>query len=386
MRFNSFILSAFLLLIISLSLWVNRDIVCAIHSKGLLMNNVLYVSSYTKEPIKVSSIPALAEYENTLILLPVVPFDSESYDIEALDFKPPMYTPTISRSKGTHYLGTGKNGNDLLADILFGIQQSFFVGLCSTGIALFVAVCLLWIFFKGLYEPFSLSLRSIVGIFFFMAGIICLSSSSSTKYFYAFWLFVSWFLVISTIVLLKLNKKCLFEKGKVSLALTKGFNFFETIPKIFLLMIVVLMIPQSYFGLVMVIGLLQTVLIYKFLETETIKIKTQEYVSVALLISGHNYFRVFYRHIIPNLSETFKHSILLCFSGAVLLENTLSYIGLSPNLPYQSLGGIMDSGRENDAAWWIVVFPGIGILLLILAVKQLIEIGYKQCFDSNEQG
>ena len=77
------------------------------------------------------------------------------------------------------------------------------------------------------------------------------------------------------------------------------------------------------------------------------------------------------RHILPNVASTFMVIATLELARAIVLEATLSFLGLGIQPPTPSWGGMIHEGREYlDSAWWISVCPGVLLMLTSLVVSR----------------
>lgn len=85
---------------------------------------------------------------------------------------------------------------------------------------------------------------------------------------------------------------------------------------------------------------------------------------------GGGPWRLYARHILPNVLGVIIVNATLNFPETVLLESGLSFLGLGVQPPMTSLGSMMGNGRNHlTSAWWIATFPGLAIFLTTLAVS-----------------
>jgi peptide/nickel transport system permease protein len=81
--------------------------------------------------------------------------------------------------------------------------------------------------------------------------------------------------------------------------------------------------------------------------------------------------RVIARHIVPNILSSLVVIGTLELARSVVLEATLSFLGLGVQPPTPSWGGMIQEGREYlDSAWWISTGPGVLLMLTSLAVSR----------------
>lgn len=91
--------------------------------------------------------------------------------------------------------------------------------------------------------------------------------------------------------------------------------------------------------------------------------------SVAAQVLGGSPRRVFFRHILPNISSSLIVNMTLNFPGTMIAESSLSFLGLGIQPPTVSLGRLLGEGRVYLlTAWWITVIPGLVIFLSTLAM------------------
>ncbi|MHA1599219.1 MAG: ABC transporter permease [Alphaproteobacteria bacterium] len=94
--------------------------------------------------------------------------------------------------------------------------------------------------------------------------------------------------------------------------------------------------------------------------------------AVAVTTLGATPLRVYGRHILPNIASALIVNMSLNFPGTVLMETSLSFLGLGVQPPLTSLGNMLGFGRDYlTTAWWIAVLPGIIIFIATLAMSLL---------------
>ncbi len=94
--------------------------------------------------------------------------------------------------------------------------------------------------------------------------------------------------------------------------------------------------------------------------------------AIAVTTLGATPLRVYGRHILPNIASALIVNMTLNFPGTVLMETSLSFLGLGVQPPLTSLGNMLGFGRDYlTTAWWIAVLPGITIFAATLAMSLL---------------
>jgi peptide/nickel transport system permease protein len=142
------------------------------------------------------------------------------------------------------------------------------------------------------------------------------------------------------------------------------------IPFVLLAIGIIAVLGPSFPTLVVVIGLSGWVDYARVLRSQVIVLKGREFVD-AIQALGGTLPRIVARHILPNVLSTLVVIATLQLARAIVLEATLSFLGLGIQPPTPSWGGMIQEGREYlDSAWWISIFPGCLLLLTSLVVSR----------------
>jgi peptide/nickel transport system permease protein len=124
--------------------------------------------------------------------------------------------------------------------------------------------------------------------------------------------------------------------------------------------------------LILAIGLSDWVQFARVVRGATLVEKSKEYVQAARLI-GRSPFAIMLRHILPNVLNPVLVIATISLALAIIAEATLSFlgVGLPPTEP--SLGTLIRVGNDYlfSGEWWITIFPGAALALLVLAVNLL---------------
>ncbi|HEY7141517.1 MAG TPA: ABC transporter permease [Methylomirabilota bacterium] len=141
-------------------------------------------------------------------------------------------------------------------------------------------------------------------------------------------------------------------------------------PFILLAIGIIAVLGPSFPNLIIVVGLSGWVTYARVLRSQVLSLRNRDFVS-AILALGGSVPRVLVRHILPNVASTFMVIATLELARAIVLEATLSFLGLGIQPPTPSWGGMIQEGREYlDSAWWISVCPGILLMLTSLVVSR----------------
>jgi peptide/nickel transport system permease protein len=105
---------------------------------------------------------------------------------------------------------------------------------------------------------------------------------------------------------------------------------------------------------------------------EVLSLRERDFVKLAE-INGIGKLTIIFRHLIPNVMNTVMVLFSLQVGIAVIIEASLSFLGVGVPPPEPSWGLMMAQERESlmDGRWWLLVFPGIGITMLVLSANML---------------
>ncbi len=141
-------------------------------------------------------------------------------------------------------------------------------------------------------------------------------------------------------------------------------------PFILLAIGIIAVLGPSFPNLIVVVGLSGWVTYARVLRSQVLSLRRREFVA-AIRGLGGSVPRILLRHVLPNVGSTLMVIATLELARAIVLEATLSFLGLGIQPPTPSWGGMIHEGREYlDSAWWISVFPGLVLMLTSLVVSR----------------
>ena len=142
-----------------------------------------------------------------------------------------------------------------------------------------------------------------------------------------------------------------------------------SLPTILIAVVLVAVSEPSFSNVVLVIALLLWPRFARQMRGETLAIKEQDFVALAV-VAGRSSAWIISRHIFPNVVPTLLVISTLQVGYVVLLEGTLSFLGVGVPPPSPAWGLMIADGRGFLAtAWWISLFPGLAMVLTVLSVN-----------------
>lgn len=206
-------------------------------------------------------------------------------------------------------LGTDLLGRDLLSRLMYGARTSLFIGLLANG--------------------FAVLLGTFIGV---VAG---------------------------------------FVRGRIGSVIMRFTDLMMAFPALLLAITLAAIFSPSLFIVALVIAMVNWVQIARVIYTQTISIAEKEFIEAARSLGATN-SRILRRHVLPHLAPFVMVWATLGISTTVLLEATLSFLGIGVRPPTPSWGNIIFENQTYfQTAPWLVFIPGIAIILLALAFNFL---------------
>ncbi len=188
---------------------------------------------------------------------------------------------------------------------------------------------------------------------------------------------------IASIIGIILGSLAGYYGGWVDSLIMRAVDIMLSIPTIFLILAVIAVLGPSIINIMIVIGLTSWMEPARLIRAEFISIKEREFITAARAIgAGDN--RIMLRHILPNGISPILVSSTMGVGAAILIESSLSFLGLGVQPPTPSWGSLLTAGKDNiEIAWWLSAFPGLAILLTVLGYNLLGE-GIRDALDPRQ--
>jgi len=159
-----------------------------------------------------------------------------------------------------------------------------------------------------------------------------------------------------------------FFAGKTDILVQRLIEVMMCFPALILIMIIVGMREtRTIFLIMVVIGLTRWTGVARLTRGEYLRLRTQDFVVAAEALGVSN-LKIIFRHILPNAIAPVLVSATFGVAGAILLEATLSFLGLG-DLRSPSWGQILNLGRQNHQCQWLIWIPGLAIFATVSALN-----------------
>ncbi len=232
------------------------------------------------------------------------------YDLATVNLRDARTPPLWDEGgRWPYLLGTDQQGRDILSTILFGLRISFLVGIGTVLLSGGVGITVgLWAGYRGGW-PDSALMR--------LADVL--------------------------------------------------FSFSTTLMAI---LIMGLFKARGIFAVIVAISVTNWVRYARTSRGSTLSVKTEEYITAVQAI-GARRLRIVVRHVLPNVVQPLLVVGAVDFAVVIVLEATLSFLGIGVPVSQPSLGMMISRGKDQLLAghWWMMVFPGLALVILTVAVN-----------------
>ncbi|HVS85380.1 MAG TPA: ABC transporter permease [Gaiellaceae bacterium] len=190
--------------------------------------------------------------------------------------------------------------------------------------------------------------------------------------------------LLSTIVGLLVGAAAGYFGGWIDNLLMRITDLVLTLPALAILLVVAALLGQGPWWRVTLIlaGFFWTGL-SRIVRGLFLSLREKEYVEAAKA-SGSGNSRIMFRHILPNTLGPIIVNGTLAVATAILTEAALSFLGFGIKATTPSLGKLVSSGQSAPEAWWLTVFPGVIIVLIVLCIN-FIGDGLRDALDPTQR-
>jgi len=144
-------------------------------------------------------------------------------------------------------------------------------------------------------------------------------------------------------------------------------------PTFFLILAVIALLEPSIINIMVIIGATSWMGMARLMRAEILSLKERDFIYAERAI-GASDLRIIARHLIPNAMAPVLVSVTLGIAGAILVESSLSFLGIGVQPPTPSWGNILSEGKAvMGAGWWMMAFPGLAIFITVLGYNLLGE-------------
>jgi peptide/nickel transport system permease protein len=174
-----------------------------------------------------------------------------------------------------------------------------------------------------------------------------------------------------------------YRRGWVDAVIARITDVQLAFPLVLLAVAIVAVVGPGLWTVIAAIGLTSWVQYVRVVRAETMSLREREFVAAAEA-AGAGPTRVLARHLLPNVASAAIVLGTFEIARAIVLESSLSFLGLGVPPTTPSWGGMLADGRQYlDTAWWTALFPGLAIMTAVMGVNLLGD-GLRDALDPTE--
>lgn len=298
----------------------------------------------------------------------LIPYSANSIDKKNRKVSP-FEKQDVSSLYYRHWLGTDAIGRDVLAGLFSGANVALRIGLLAVLLSILIGVFLGWLSGyvgdKGFrVKKLDLIFSSIISIglmFYFFYG------SGHTK-------------IICTTLFLQLIAILIYRSDRqdaqgiaipLDMIIMRLMEFFKSFPDLIIILVLLSLFSRpSHWNIILVFAFVRWPLVTRYLRAEILKIREKDYIDASRAI-GLPEWRIFTSSVAPLAMSPVIISSAFAFAVAILLESTLSFLGIGVPPEVVTWGSMLNEARFDFSLWWLAVFPGLLIYLVILLFNNI---------------
>lgn len=173
---------------------------------------------------------------------------------------------------------------------------------------------------------------------------------------------------------------CGYYGGKVDMIIMRICDVLQAIPQLMLAICVVAVMGTSMVNLIFTLSATGWVATARLVRATVLGMKKKEFISASKVL-GASGRRILWKELFPNTITPLMISASGHFGGTILVETSLSYLGMGVPVPTPSWGNLISDGRTYiTSAPWVVIAPGIALMITVLAFNFMGD-GIRDVFD-----
>ena len=303
-------------------------------------------------------------------IMPLIPYSSDQLNSKINISVSPLEDQEVSSLRYRHWLGTDHLGRDVLAGLIHGTNIAMKVGLLSVLFSLLLGLFLgLLSGYYGddgwkinLYAFLLSAAVKLLGLYYIIYPI---AVDPSVLY------YITLILIVSILLFAILRYIPASIKPSISMPIdlitTKIIEILKSIPALFIILALLAIFSKpSIWNVILIISIIGWPKFARLIRAEILQIKNLEYIESAKSI-GLSDIQIIIKHALPNALTSIISITAFAISSAILLESSLSFLGLGIPLEEVSWGSMLADSRASFSSWWLAVFPGFAIFLVLIS-------------------
>lgn len=311
-------------------------------------------------------------FQQGFILLAPIPYSPNTIDPVNANFSSPFSPQYLETTTETialplrfrHWLGTTRTGGDLLAGLIHGTRYALLIGFLAALLSAIIGISLGLA--AGYFGDQRFRLDRNAALLFLGLFFLAWYEASFLPERYGYHGNALWWLLpilIPSLISLRSRKRKLLRLPIDSM-IRSVLSVFLAVPRMVWIILIGATLPPSVSLVILIIGLTGWPEFAQLTRAETLRLRESGFAEYARA-GGMGERRILFRHLLPNFGSLLVLIFFYHMAGAVLAESSLSFLGAGVPHHIVTWGGLLQEGRQAIHAWWILVFSG-GCLFLLL--------------------
>ena len=308
----------------------------------------------------------------------LIPFSPETIDVSTTNAPPGIRSRQFNNKR--HWLGTDGIGRDVLSAVVHGSRTAIWISIPAVFLAFlfgaFYGMCV------GYYGDDRLVVTRRHIMWYLIALLTFIYISAFIRNLFegglitrglALLLYAVGFVLLLSLV--KFMSKWLKAGKTVTLHVDavgmRVIDMIKALPGLFIVLFALQLFRQQHtYHLIVLIAFLLWAVFARHARAEVLRLRQHPSVQSALL-TGRSDWWVWTNEILPFIIRPLLVTMAFSLAGAILLEATLSFLGIGLPVDHVSWGTLINDARMSPTSWWLLVFPGLCMLSLIWSFQHV---------------
>jgi peptide/nickel transport system permease protein len=315
-------------------------------------------------------------FEAGFCLLAPIPYAPTDLDPANANFVSPFAEQFLETDRGTeplpfryrHWLGTTRTGGDLLAALIHGTRYALLIGFLAALISALIGIGL------GMLAGYYGDRRLRIGRTEMLAMLLTLFIAWFEGWFLPqrdaipanpIW----WCLPLITGILLRRRQVGVRSLYVPADGIVRSLtSVFLAVPRLVWIILIGATLTPAVGLVILTIGLTGWAEFAQLTRAETLRLRNAGFAEQARAAGLRN-ARILFLHLLPNFASLLVLVFFYHMAGAVLAESALSFLGAGVPHEIITWGGLLQEGRQALHAWWLMLFPGCCLFLLLNSLQ-----------------
>jgi len=311
-------------------------------------------------------------------LMPLIPYSANTIDFNNSNYKSPFSKQKYASIKQRHWLGTDRLGRDTLAGLLYGAWIALIVGIFAALFSVVLGVCIGML--SGYFGNEKLKLN-LVQILLLLTFIMLLFYQLSQGFVFGLEMDFLWELIVFVLLsgvflsMMTLSSKITIKSISIPIdsIVVRILEIFKSIPNLFLILALLAIIKQAQIiDIIWIIALVTWPISARYTRAEVMAVQEENFIKSAESL-GVSKVNILFKHLLPNIIGPALITFAFTVSSAIVVEAVLSFLGLGLSVEQVTWGSMLAEVRQYYKAWWLVLFPGLQLFLIMITFNKLSE-------------